>query len=73
MLVYVPYMEYGRTHKHSPKRARQTHREIRHKNAEPAYSSKKGSAVQVWAGRVVSCLKRGPSNMNEYSFQQMDP
>ena len=68
MHVYAPYIEYGRTHKHSPKRARQTHRKIRNNKAEPAYSSKKGSAVQVWADRVVSCLKRGPSNMNEYVF-----
>ena len=38
MYVYVPYMEYGRTHKHSLKRARQTHEKIR-KKAQPAYSS----------------------------------
>ena len=66
MHVYVPYIQYGRTHKHSLKRARQTHRKIRNKKAEPADSSKKGIAVQVWAD-LVSCLKRGPSNMSEYS------
>ena len=27
--VYVSYMEYGRTHKHSLRRARQTHDKIR--------------------------------------------
>ena len=39
--VYVPYMEYERTHKHSLQRARQTHRKIRDNEAEPAYSSEK--------------------------------
>ena len=63
MHVNAPYMEYGRTHKHSLKRARQTHEKIRKNKAQPAYSSeagKKGSAVQVWMDQVVSCLKRGP-------------
>ena len=38
MYVYVPYIEYGRTHKHSIKCARQAHRKIRNNKAEPAYS-----------------------------------
>ena len=71
--VYVPHMEYGHTHKHSLKRARQTHWKIRNDKEEPAYSSKKGSTAQIWAERLVSCLKRGPSNMNGYSFKQVDP
>ena len=58
MHVYVPYMEHGRTHKHSLKRARRTHRKVRKAKAEPSYPSKKDSAVQVWADRVVSCLER---------------
>ena len=69
-------MEYGRTRKHNLKRARQTHDKIRRNKAQPAYSSKpfkKGSAVQVWLDQAVSCLKKGPSHMNEYSFKQMDP
>ena len=74
--VYVPYMEYGRTHKHSLRRARQTHEKIRRNKALPAYSSKpfkKGSAVQVWFDQAVSCLTKGPSHMHEYSFKYMDP
>ena len=74
--VYISYMEYGRTHKQSLRRARQTHEKIRHNTALPAYSSKpfkKGSAVQVWLDRAVSCLKKGPSHMREYSIKQMDP
>ena len=74
--VYVPYMEYGRTHKHSLKRARQTHDEIMRNKALPAYSSeafKEGGAVQVWLDQAVSCFKKGPSHMREYSFKQMDP
>ena len=76
MHVYVPYMEYGRTHKHSLKHARQTHEKIRKNKAQLAYSSKpvkKGSAVQVWLDQAVSCLKKGPPHMSEYSFKQMDP
>ena len=38
--VYVPYVEYGCTHKHGLKRARQTHEKIRRNKAQPAYSSK---------------------------------
>ena len=74
--VYVSYMGYGRTHKHSLRRARQTHENIRKNKAQPAYSSKpfkKGSAVQVWLDQAVSCLKKGPSHMHEYSFKRMDP
>ena len=74
--VYVSYMEYGRTHKHSLRRARQTHEKIRRNKALPAYPSqpfKKGSAVQVWLDQSVPCLKKGPSHMHEYSFKQMDP
>ena len=37
MHVYVPYTEYGRTHKHSLKHARQTHEHIRKNKAQPAY------------------------------------
>ena len=37
--VYVSYMEYGRTHKHSLKRARQTHDKIKNNQALPAYSN----------------------------------
>ena len=71
--VYVSYMGYGRTHKHSLRRARQTHENIRKNKAQPAYSSKpfkKGSAVQVWLDQAVSCLKKGPSpsRMHEYVF-----
>ena len=67
MHVYVPYMEYGRTHKHSLKRARQTHERIRKNKAQPAYPSKaikKGSAVQVWLDQAVSCLQKGPPHMS---------
>ena len=74
--VYVTYMEYGRTHKHSPRRARQTHENIRRNKAQSAYSSspfKEGSAVQVWLDQAVSCLKKVPSHMHEYAFKQMDP
>ena len=74
--VYFPYMGYGRTHKHSLRRARQTHENIRRNKALPAYSSKpfkKGSAVQVWLDQAASCLTKGPSHMHEYSFKQMDP
>ena len=76
MRTYVPYMEYGRTHKHGFTRARQTHERIQKNKAQPAYSSKpfkKGSAIQVWLDQAVSCLKKGPSHMNEYSFKHMDP
>ena len=38
--VYVSHMEYGRIHKHSLRRARQTHEKIRRNKALPAYSSK---------------------------------
>ena len=71
--VYVSYMEYGRTHKHSLRRARQTHENIRRNKALPAYSSKpfkKGSAVQVWLDQAVPCLTKGPSHMHEYVFVQ---
>ena len=34
---------------------------------------KKSSAGQVWLDQAVSCLKKGPSHMHEYSFKQMDP
>ena len=74
--VYVSYMEYGRTHKHSLRRARQTHEKIRRNKALPAYSSKphkRSSASQVWLDQAVSCLKKGPSHMHEYPFRQMDP
>ena len=74
--LYVSYMEYGRTHKHSLRRARQTHENIRGNKASPAYSSKphkRSSAGQVWLNQAVSCLKKGPSHMNEYSLKQMDP
>ena len=68
--VYVSYMEYGRTHKHSLRRARQTHEKIRMNKTSPAYSSKphkRSSAGQVWLDQAVSCLKKGPPHMNEYS------
>ena len=71
--VYVSYMDYGRTHKHSLRRARQTHENTQRNKALPAYSSKpfkKGRAVQVWLGQAVSCLKKGPSRMHEYVFVQ---
>ena len=74
--VYVSYMEYGSTHKHSLRRARQTHEKVRINSALPAYSNKphkRSSAGQVWLDQAVSCLKKGPSHMNEYSFKQMDP
>ena len=74
--VYVSYMEYGRTHKHSLRRARQTHEQIRRNEALLAYSSKphkRSSAGQVWLDQAVSCLKKGPSHMHEYPFKQMDP
>ena len=74
--VHVPYMEYGCTHKHSLKRARQTHEKIRKNKAQPAYPSKTittGSTVQVWLDQAVSCLKMGPPHVSEYSFKQMDP
>ena len=73
--VYVSYMEYGRTHKHSLRRARQTHGKIRRNKARLAYSSKpfkKGSAVQVWLDQAVLCRTNGPSHMHGYSFKQMD-
>ena len=73
---YVPYMEYWRTHKHRLKRARQTHDKIRRNKAQPAYSSKpikKGSAIQVWLDQAASCLKKGPSQVSEYPFKQLDP
>ena len=38
--VYVSYMEYGRTHKHSLRRARQTHEKIRMNKASRADSSR---------------------------------
>ena len=66
--VYVPYMEYGRAHKHNLKRARQAHEKIKRNKALPAYSSKpfkEGSALQVWLDQAVPCLKKGPS---AYSF-----
>ena len=56
LLVYVPYMEYGRTHQHSRRRARQTHQKIRNNVAKPVHSSKKRSAVQVVATRAVRSL-----------------
>ena len=74
--VYVPYMEYGCTHAHSLKRARQTHEMNKKNKAQRADSSKpieRGSAVQVWLGQAVSCLKKGPPHMSEYSFEQVDP
>ena len=73
MYVYVPVIVYGRTHKHSLKRARQTHEKIRNNKAQPAYSSKKGSAEQVWMDQAYECIVQGPSYMGEYSFKQMDP
>ena len=74
--LYVSYMEYGSTHNHILRRARQTHEKIRMNKALPAYSSKphkRSSAGKVWLDQAVSCLKKGPSHMNEYSFKQMDP
>ena len=73
MHVYVPVIVYGRTHKHSLKRARRTHEKIRNNKAQPAYSSKTGSAEQVWMDKAVECLVQGSSYMGEYSFKQMDP
>ena len=69
-------MEYGSTHNHILRRARKTHEKIRMNKALPAYSSKphKGSnAGKAWLDKAVSCLKKGPSHMSEYSFKQMDP
>ena len=73
--MYVPYVEYGRTHKHSLKRARQTHDKIKNNRAVPAYSNKpnkKGSELQVWLDQAVSCLKQGSSYVH-VGFEQMDP
>ena len=75
--VYVPYMEYGRTHKHGLKRARQHTnilKEIKHSLPTPVNRLKMvRSAVQVWLDQAVSCFKKGPSHMHEYSFKQIDP
>ena len=74
--VYVSYMEYGRTHKHSLKRARQTHDKIKNNQALPAYSNKphkKGGELQVWLDQAVSCLQKGSSYIHEDSFKQVDP
>ena len=74
--VYVSHMEYGRTHKHSLKRARQPREHIKNNQALPAYSNKphkKGSGLQIWLDQAVSCLKKGSSFMREDSFRQMDP
>ena len=73
MYVYVPVIVYGRTHKHSLKRARRTHEKIRNNKAQPAYSSKKGSAEQVWMDQAYGSLVQGPSYMGEYTFKHMDP
>ena len=73
--VYVSYMEYGRTRKHSLKRARQTHDKTKNNRALPAYSNKphkKGSELQVWLDQAVSCLKQGSSYVH-VGFKQMDP
>ena len=59
--VYVSYMEYGRTHEHSLRRARQTHDKVRRNKALPAYSSKphkKSSAVQVWLDSSIMSEER---------------
>ena len=72
----VSYMEYGRTHKHSLKRARQTHENIKNNQAQPAYSNKphkKDSGLQVRLDQAVSCLKKGSSYTHGDSFKQMDP
>ena len=74
--MYVWYMGRGRTHKHSLKRARQTHNKIKTNQALPAYSNKphkKGSELQVWLCQAVSCLKKGSSYVHEDSLRQMDP
>ena len=73
--VYVSYMEYGRTRKHSLKCARETHDKIKNKRALPAYPNKphkKGSELQVWLGQAVSCLKQGSFYVHK-GFGQMDP
>ena len=73
MHVYVPVIVYGRTHKHSLKRARRTHEKIRNNKAQPAYSSKTGSAEQVWIDKACESLAQGSSYMGDNSFKRMDP
>ena len=65
--VYISHMEYGSTHNHILRRARNTHEKIRMNKALPAYSSKphkRSSAGKAWLDKAVSCLKKGPSHMN---------
>ena len=77
--VNVSYMEYGRTHKHSLRRARQTHDNIRRNTALLAYSNKphkKSSAGQVWLDQAISCLKKGHHicmNTRSSEWTQMKP
>ena len=74
--VYISYMEYGSTHNHILRRARRTHEQIRKNKALLAYSNKphmRSNAGKAWLDKAVSCLKKGPSHMSEYSFKQMDP
>ncbi len=65
MHVYVPVIMYGLTHKHSLKRARRTHEMIRNNKAQPAYSSKTGSAEQVWIDKACDSLAQGSSCTND--------
>ena len=58
------------------RRARRTHEKIRKNKALPAYSNKphiRRNAGKAWLDKAVSCLKKGPSHMSEYSFKQMGP
>ena len=58
------------------RRARRTHEKIRVNKALPAYSNKphkRSNAGKAWLDKAVSCLKKGPSHMSEYSFEQMGP
>ena len=74
ILVYVDYMEYGRTHRHSLRRARLTHQRIRDGRAMPAYPKKPNRSINVWVDQAVRRLinpdieqpfiKTGP-NMSE--------
>ena len=69
--VYVSYMKYGSTHNHTLRRARRTHEKIRKNKAAPAYSNKphaRRNASKAWLDRAVSCLKKGPPHMSEYTF-----
>ena len=71
IFVYVDYIDYGRTHRHSLKHARLTHQKIRDGRAIPAYSLKGQHPINVWLDKAVKGII--DPDAEHLPFKKMDP